>query len=97
MDIISYNVNGFTSSQPYLRHLMDEFHFVCTQEMWLSGPELYRIDELCGDQFDHHSVPHEKLRFMPPTKGRGYGCMSIIWNKSFVCTPNLERIHTYMK
>ena len=76
--IVGHNINGFCSSEPYLRKLLDEYDVVGISEHWLSGPELFKLDFSCNHY--RNAKCHTDLVNRPPSKGRGYGGVSLYWN-----------------
>ena len=81
LNVVGFNVNGFTSSEPYIIKLCNSFDIVCLSEHWLSGPELYRLKlpkvnvvGKCSDE----------LKDSPPDKGRGFGGVAIMWREGLI-------------
>ena len=78
---VCFNLNGLTSSTPYLRYLLDTNHIVGVCEHWLSGPELFVLDNICQSHNVTHTC-HNELIYAPPERGRGYGGVALFWHKS---------------
>ena len=86
LSIASVNINGFCSSQPYIHHIINRMSIVGISEHWLSGPELAKLDSLCSS----HCVTskcHRNLTNAPPSRGRGYGGVALIWQKDIAAYP----------
>ena len=49
LNVAFFNMNGFTSSEPYVRDLIGKYDIVCISEHWLSRPELYSVNGLCDN------------------------------------------------
>ena len=84
--ISCFNANGFSSSQPYISHLLSENHVLGVSEHWLSGPEIPRLSGLSVT----HEVTgksHRNLEYAPPDRGRGYGGVALYWHKDIVAAP----------
>ena len=85
-NITCFNVNGFTSSQPYILKLLEEAAILGISEHWLSGPELYKLDSL-SQTHESTSKCHNDLVSAPPERGRGYGGVAIFWRKNIIAVP----------
>ena len=48
LSIVGFNVNGLCSSEPYVYQLTEQYDIVCLSEHWLSGPELFKLNQITG-------------------------------------------------
>ena len=76
--ITGLNINGFSSSEPYLRNLICENDVVCISEHWLPGTELFKLNNVSGCVA---SKCANTLMDGPPVAGRGYGGVAILWKE----------------
>ena len=81
--IVGINVNGYSSSEPYIKDLLGRFDIVCISEHWLSGPELPRLNHICDNVIS--KCAHD-LTDAPPAIGRGYGGVAIMWNSGVIAS-----------
>ena len=76
----TWNVRGYLSSIPYLRHLLTDCDILCISEHWLHDNRHYILNDISATHYVHARSSHASCASNFGA-GRGQGGVAIFWRK----------------